>query len=329
MAGDVDEKLQTTVLGAARWWLPVRDGIAWNADEVQRSIGHGFVHLWPVFEDYDIGRVTQDNALVGYIVLPRGKVVRVYPPIVHRELPEEFAKLYEGELKPVRRFARTYGLLGYGDLTEQSVQGDPLPWIWRHAETVRLCLTLTHLLQAGDVAELREKLHTLQLAENDRPPTLEAHWPMMRVAIRDTPEVWSWGEGNPATQAQRFAQEDTYVMHLARRMRNSLINANIARMYRWLPEQIADPERSSFGFCALIEVVYWLLADTVDHGHVKLCEACGAPFVQTKSHQRFCPPRLRRKDSACAVRQRVRKYLNKTTRQPEKRPLARLYPIDE
>src|SRR5262249_26273827 len=123
-------------------------------DEVVPSQARAMPQFWGVHEDY---------AIVDEVLEPRGAISRSYAPSVHPELPQELAKLRRGKAREARDFARQYGLLGYGALVGHQGAGEPLLWIWSHAETLRLCLSLTDLMQKQEVGEIREKLHALEL----------------------------------------------------------------------------------------------------------------------------------------------------------------------
>jgi len=101
-------------------------------------------------------------------------------------------------------------------------------------------------------------------------------------------------------------QQEAQIEALARQVRRSLINPNIKGISRVLKE-VGGKDQSLLQFQALIEVAYWQLADVVDGGRVRRCEAsgCGAVFIQKDRRQRFCPPRFAQQESPCAIRERV------------------------
>jgi hypothetical protein len=285
-------------------------GVAY--DEVVPSQARGMPQFWIVHEDY---------AIVDEVLKPHGVIVRSYAPSVHRELPQELAKLRRGMTREVRDFARQYGLLGYGALVGHQGTGDPLLWIWTHAETLRLCLSLTDLIEKKEIGELREKLHALALPNPS--PQGGQYWPAAVVAIQGEVISLAWGEAAfraalrkmpgsaPLPEDPLIEQDDdAHILDLASSIRRDIINQNMASIFRILRSH-EGRDQSFYGFHALIEVAYWHLADRVIDGQVQICQECGAYFFQTTKRQRFCPPRRGAKESNCAIRHRVNKHLNK------------------
>src|SRR5262249_53006780 len=88
-----------------------------------------------VCKDYAI----KDNQLCGV-----GEVLGRYNPTQYDTLPGALAKVQVGDTEALLRFVRTYGDFGYRNLGEKylACQGEPLPWIWLHIQTVQLCLKL-------------------------------------------------------------------------------------------------------------------------------------------------------------------------------------------
>src|SRR5262249_11634156 len=148
------------------------EGISMMDMEAEGQIAYeqGF-GMYEVREDY----VIRDNRL-----WPQGEIKYKYAPMLHPELPTEIAKLTWGDARAVLHFAHQYGLLGYSYLVEDTLkrnpsakdpiwqerlpehQGEPLRWIWGHANTINVCLTLTSLLQRGDETALQSYLYTLR-----------------------------------------------------------------------------------------------------------------------------------------------------------------------
>src|SRR5215510_5062226 len=138
--------------------------------DAQIAYEQGFV-MYEVQEDY----VIRNDRL-----WPQGEIKYKYAPMIHPELPTEIAKLTRGDNNAVLRFARRYGLLGYRCVVEAMLErqpsaehpiwrerlpeneGEPLRWIWGHANTITVCLTLNNLLQEGDETALQNYLYTLR-----------------------------------------------------------------------------------------------------------------------------------------------------------------------
>jgi hypothetical protein len=95
---------------------------------------------------------------------------------------------------------------------------------------------------------------------------------------------------------------------MAQHIRNTILNRNVSRIYRYVATDEKGKDRSFFGFHAVIDVVYWHLANLIDGGIVKRCEAdrCDGLFIQSDPRQRYCPKRFRQQESPCATRQRQR-----------------------
>lgn len=292
-------------------------------EDVVPSRALGFAQLWHVHAGYRIS---------GDVVSADGSIVRAYGPAAHPELPAAVAKLPRGDVAAVQRLVTTFGLLGYGGLIGDQRCGDPLLWVWSHAETLHLCLDLIYASQQLDVSQVRQRLLGLRLpvahepmreAETDRLP----YCPGAYVAIREgvVPQVW----GSDATRAalllaldadlsearqtlRRLERDDALVMQLARQIVTSVVNGNIAGIARRVPSGTAGAPGWLFGFSALIELAYWHLADVLDTRQVQRCAGCGAYFLQTHGRQRFCPDfRAKTRTSPCANRQRMRRYLSR------------------
>ena len=122
-----------------------------------------------------------------------------------------------------------------------------------------------------------------------------------------------------------------------------LVTPNLRGVSRWInPEDPEDPQpvtleprhrarkaarsqpvhlgfRSDFRYQALIEVIYWHLADTLTGRRIRRCKAqgCGGLFAQTDPRQLYCPPPIGvRGKSRCAERERKRRQ-RKTNQKPK------------
>jgi hypothetical protein len=69
-----------------------------------------------------------------------------------------------------------------------------------------------------------------------------------------------------------------------------------------------DPEtgRSVFKFKALIQLIYWQVADWINGERLRACEECQTIFFASDDRQRFCPPPQGINESRCARRARMR-----------------------
>ena len=298
----------------------------YDEDEVRTAQARGFGHLWKVFESYAVKpqaggspeqHITENGQLCTVadtreeeerVILAQGSVARVYAPIMHPELPNALAKIRRGDEVATRDFVQTYGLLGYVPSVppmERGPQGEPLSWIWTHAETVQLCLYLTYLLQADDIDGLEVCLQSLR-----GPHPLDSHceyWPMIVVEAHGQTEPILWPL-HYRTQDEK-AQKCTTV---ARNIRRTLINEYIRGIHCELHQENGQ-DRAFFMYNALYEMIYWHLANALGKNPVRCCAdpQCRAPFIPQRANQAYCPPRWRQKESPCAVRYRVEQHRSK------------------
>lgn len=221
------------------------------------------------------------------------KPPRWYTPSTRLELPGELAKLTPGDDAAVLRFAKIYGLLGYWYFMpeNESVEGpvgDSLKWVWAHAETVRLVLSLKDKLDQEDAEGLEQTLRKLEH------PTLRGQFPV-KFAARGILRTLVFYP----TSSHRS---------LAASILMSIVNENISGIH---PKIAWDEKRGIFvpysSFSTLIEVVYWHLSNVLSGGRVTRCETCGGRFIQTDRRQRFCPTGTKQ-ESPCAVKARVREW---------------------
>ena len=221
------------------------------------------------------------------------------------------AKLREASEREILRFAHVYGELGYTSLVRDAetvraaggiLEGDPVEWIRLHGHTVALCLELSDAIQASDTG------HAGDIINGD----------LLKPGVMQLGKHYADGrvfEQSAAAGAALVTEKDvlktetlnTAVARLgwldrARALRRDIINGNIERIFCQIKVMEDGSERSYFGYNATIEAVYWHLANLVDGGTVKRCAAkdCGAVFIQTHGHQRFCPPRWKQRESPCA-----------------------------
>ncbi len=259
---------------------------------VDPIVPRGFQTTWEVCSAYTI----QEDRLY-----PMGDARETYAPMRYMELPSEIAKLPSGDTKAVLDFAKTYGLMGYAALHPKTpadgqtqAGGEPLTWIWAHAQGLKLCFDLSMYLYTQDEAKLDAYLEAYRAGKAVR--GLQPYAAV--IASRDQVVHQRW-----------LRQADSSAVKLARDIRRQLINQNIVGIHRAF-QDVDGRDQAHFVCSALVEAAYWHLGETVlEQRHPVLrCEGCGAAFVQRDPRQRFCPPRLHQKSSACAIRVRVRKH---------------------
>jgi len=243
--------------------------------------------------------VFDDYAIQEGMVIPHGTIRTRYHPERCPELPQQLARVSRGDTAATLAFVRTYGLLGYaqvaaavGHRAHSDAAGDPLSWIWAHAETVALCLLLTYGLQTGDDATLQHGLHAVQLPQ---PPHADGGPRLIVPAVWDQPRV------HVCWPAPLHSPEDwrTY----ARAIRREILNAHLLGVRPQLVDG-GTTDQPGYQFQALLAVVYWHLLQIAAQGTVQRCAeaSCRAFFVPTRHTQRFCPPEAPARHSRCAVR---------------------------
>lgn len=255
----------------------------------------GFRRKWPIDDDYCI----QDQRLAP--ILKDKKWKTLYAPGGREELPGEIAKLERDDQDAVLAFARRYGVLGFFELSRTETNhpyGDPLNWIWLHAETLGLCLSLKEMLDRREIDSLNRRL--MDFPQGSAPPDYPA--PRIVFASRGT-----WQQSN--FFVTNGPNRTDMLQGLAASILSTIVNANIAQLH---PALAWNAKRQMFAqhfqFTALIEVAYWHIANVLRGGTVARCDrpGCRGIFIQTDRRQRFCPTGTKQ-ESTCAVRERVQR----------------------
>lgn len=261
--------------------------------------------------------------------LSRG-IGRSYYPMASPTIVGEFARLRPGDERALLKFVHRWGSLGYDRLHDRAaLDGDPVAWVWAHANGVRTVLDLHKLIRKRDGDGLAELLKGLALSQRTKEPLSQVNLllrdrervgetadlvPDLFASPEKPDEYWSPvvledGESfRPAIiygQRDRidispylgFASEDP--RRAAYRWIFSIVNPNLKGVYRRLtdlaPTEALASERPGlpnlvWSFDALISVIYYHLAEIVTQTRLAICDNCGLPFVQTDARQRFCPP---------------------------------------
>jgi hypothetical protein len=307
----------------------------------RRSRGHHLVQ--------DASELNEDG-----VIVPKGGR-RSYPPMGALSLVSELAQVRPGHPAGAVSFVRRWGLLGTQpwpgqewppDTTNAAsfALGDPVVWLWAHANGVRVALELSQNIRRGDLAATERYLSSLAIS------TAAAG------AVFDVNEHLKYGETWHATQlasalfekalnadqAVRSDLRDVYASTalVAGRRREvviirphpawtidplsaawsiieGIVNPHMSgtakRLMRFqreggvLGEPDACEEDVEVAWDSLLSVVYALLLDVVTGARIRDCENCGLPFIQTDARQRFCPGEGR-SASRCATRFRQREY---------------------
>jgi hypothetical protein len=206
------------------------------------------------------------------------------------------------------QFVNRFGLLGQTVLAGKSRRvrgqqrmGDNLVWAMAHARNVDRILRL-HKGRFSDLDGLLESLayRRVRTREIGQKEWLQNLHPMtIQVPILEEP--WQVGIGRENLFPEGAASSPLSVQRL---VIAQLLNPNIAGVNRRYDTTRGEPV---FHCRALIEVIYWQLADRLGVCKVRRCE-CGALFFAADARQKFCPPIEGKKESACAKRFYMRRF---------------------
>lgn len=245
--------------------------------------------LWKVAESYEV----KDGKL-----FPQGKeCARHYAPLKTPELPTELQRVATGNLSPIE-FAGQFGLLGYRNLTGyQQHEGDPLDWVVAHARTVHFCLQFIGMLQEdASEEEIRYELEQFP----DGPYALLEKIIEIDLRCDISP---------PKNETEKKLRGHVKASHVARIEVCKFVSYNIERVgRRLLTDRFATKIDSYISFHAMIEAVYWQLADRIEGGGVRRCLACKQFFVARDKRQQYCPPWPGSTRSRCSARLNVQNF---------------------
>jgi hypothetical protein len=268
-------------------------------------------------------------------LIPEGPRVKTYDPADEPSLPSELARVnrprakreYRQTLKAARRqktpvgtaldqqrvralllFMKAFGGLGQTVLAGKPIRivednqpfladGDGLTWALLHAENIDGCLWLAGTLRDAEKSGPDTKTALAKLRKfferwGGAQPTVRGHL----VATVAPPWFETITVECPPSQASIGQVAEAAQQFLAR-----LITPNLAGVPR-----IYDGKRSWFEFRALIQLIYWRLADMAGSSSLRQCEECSTYFFCSDPRQRFCPPPTGIRESRCAKRQRMR-----------------------
>jgi hypothetical protein len=254
-------------------------------ETIKQSAASGFHFATPLYEKNFIKKDAD-----GEFLYQGGNLRGLSSPVGEPLLVEKLAKVHEGKITP-EEFASEFGLLGrdllladslrarkggirptpetVGDPRFRYSEADPLDWFKGHAQGVFIVLNLLAAIQQRDIPTIRQFF---------------AARPRLRA-------VGSW-PGQPIQAAREFVV--------------GLINHNLQGVQREL-SAVGGVIRSEFHARALIDVVYWKLADLAEgtHAVVRRCEGCGSLFTDKDPRLKHCP------GGKCSARKRMRKFRKK------------------
>jgi hypothetical protein len=240
-----------------------------------------------------------------------------YSPSQEEGLPSELARVNQAwkrrrlgastdlaediVVRSVLDFLRQFGFLGLTHLwgeprkvaldgVTQFADGDLFAWVLAHAENVELCLSLAGSLGSGHHERLAQ---IWQYLEETRPqlfpglplriPTLTEHLQMLNITTLYAP-------GSSLTKKTHALLQACLAPNLGQ----------VGRVYD------SESGRSVFQFQALIQLIYWQLADWINGERLRECRECHMYFFAHDGRQQFCPPPQGIKESRCARRFRMR-----------------------
>lgn len=222
------------------------------------------------------------------VIVPTGKKTYRYDPIQADELLDALLKVAQGDLKAVE-FADQYGLLGYNYIVPEVNRckgGDPLNWFLATARTVHAISELIARIK-GEREEERDFL-----AE------------YLREEIPNGPYALG---GRVVEVPLRRRASKRNLISVATNLTRYLLNGNLGTTGRRL-QATGNGLRTVFTFRALVDVVYWQLADQIGNSAIQRCAECGRIFIAKNSRSRFCPPTGGKKISRCKTRFNVREF---------------------
>lgn len=322
-----------------------------SRSELLESDSRGFRTNWVIDEDYRIEEGVIKPLAHGSPISARfrsGRVLRErYMPMTRPELPFEFAKLADGTEVTILNFVRRYGLLGYSQAFESTIEiykmfeflvnaprgsakaktstklpdfgelihpeghkGDPVAWVVAHAETVQFLIELNEALHQKK--QLREKIEQIT--------TIGKAWPLQYgYAIRGQLQ-------KTVCQNRQYDKESD--SDLLRRIITQILNANLnggvsREVLVDMEPGARDPSFvSTFAANSLVDAIYWHLANAFVGGSIKKCVYCKRFFNATHLKRKYCPPTKGFSgEGACAQNDRARRKrgTNPTSRKAQVR----------
>ncbi len=262
----------------------------------------------------------------------------------------EIGRLHPGDEAAATALARRWGLLGYSNLIEPTQRnrikpsgGDPMGWVWAHANGIRTVLELSRLLANGDPTKIQEYLTGLRLPVeafgidsvatrllqkrrfsevNARIVNLQRYeqradndWsPALVFGDRDAIAMCSWQLKtiDPRVIAHQII-ESVMNRNLTGVYRQISSNRTLGDSYLGISEQVSPQFGMRFFSDSLISATYWHLANIISESATRECLDCGTLFFPNDRRQRFCPKADFERESRCALRHRQRRQRKRHT----------------
>ena len=200
------------------------------------------------------------------------EVARRYYPIASPGLLHDVSRLSPGNEGAVRRFAMRWGVLGFDGLRRAArlkgfVGGDPLVWIWAHAQGIRVVLALDSLMRRGDATGLQAYVdRQFLLAERTWVAMNRANQALESgVGVSETTELVGdlfdpWGRQEDArstigpSRLLLYGDRHRLILYgwsgtseddaqsVAKRFITKIINSNMSGMYQEIRSTLLTPE---------------------------------------------------------------------------------------
>jgi hypothetical protein len=220
-------------------------------------------------------------------------------PMPVKKAPQQLIFVNRGLISPVE-FADAFGLLGWTrirrvhpepaeakDLSQYDMdmrEGEPVDWVKAHANTVHIVVDSIGAYQD---------------------PVIPKHPPHFSGPVALGEKIVDGVQILAKLRSRRDAWYD---------LLQALLNPNIEHVPRIF---LRGRPRSYFRPRALIEAIYWHLADLLDHPRlVKRCEECGNYFVAGDWRQLYCDAFIRATRSRCSSLRNTHIFREKKESEP-------------
>ena len=253
----------------------------------------------------------------------------------------DFRDVRPGDEQLALRFVRTWGSLGFDGMGRLdralavSPASDPLPWIWAHANNVRIAMDLAQFVRQQDGTAIDRYLAGLRMSK----PSIAAALKVDRVlragpgSPKESAEMMHFAQlafadpGNKDTTREGFVSANRTAVNvrlsvrppgqsafaIAHELIARIVNPNLRGLFGQIETEV-DPRTGRDGLRlvthadSLMTCLYRHLADLALGGPVLECRECGTLFVRRHARQVFCssPPWKRGGASRCAERWKKR-----------------------
>ncbi len=233
-------------------------------------------------------RGLKSSAKFADVIVAKGKQYSDYAPgEVAKELLQALLDLAQGKLSPIK-LANRFGYMGYNATVpyQNRCDGEPLDWLFAHANTLFVASRLVDLVNKARHSESgRKKLDEYMRNLPEGPYVIKEGY---RVSV---PALGGSGK-NAVIAANNVLQY--------------LLNPNIGHVGRYLFGESVEL-KSIFVFRAPIDVTYWYLASLIGKQTLRECKQCHRVFIEERRGVKYCLPEPGKKISKCKSLFNVRK----------------------